>query len=346
MMKEGSSVMKKKIRFICIAIILAVVGKAFFLFLGQRDSGTIKGPLQTITFGVDLSVISAPVWVAENRGYFQKEGLNVKIKDYSSGRTALRDMLEAGKLDLVTVAQTPVMYNSFSNNQYAIIAAMACSYEDVLLLVRGDKGIKTSADLKGKKIGTPIGSSGHFFLGLLLIQSRLKISDVTVIDIDAPDLPEALSDGRVDAIAIWQPYINTAQKLLSGEAILLPSKNVYREDFYLVSKKDFIKNNIETLKKFLNAIHKAENFIQEYRDEAINIISARLKLDRETVNSFWNGYEFKLFLDQTIVTGLEAEARWAMKNKYTTTLKIPDYFEFIHPDALKAIKPEAVNIIR
>ncbi len=338
--------MNKTITFTMIAIVIAVLGGAVYLLIGQRGFGKHTGPMEKITFGVDFSVISAPVWVAENRGYFQKESLDVEIKDYSSGRTALVDMLEKGNLDMVTVAQTPVMYNSFSKDNYAIIAAMACSYEDVLLLARREKGIKTPTDLKGKKIGTPVGSSGHFFLGLFLIYSGLKISDVTIIDIDAPDLPKALYDGRVDAIAIWQPHIYHAQKLLPRKTILLPSKNLYREDFYIVPNKGFIRNNPEVLKKFLKAIDRAENFIQENREEAINIVSGRLKLERETVASFWNDYEFKMFLDQTILADLEAEARWAIRNKFATAATIPDYLNFIYTDALGAIKPEAVKIIR
>jgi len=46
------------------------------------------------------------------------------------------------------------------------------------------------------------------------------------------------------------------------------------------------------------------------------------------------------------LTDLEAEARWAIKNRYTGARKIPDYLDYIYADALKAIKPEAVNIIR
>jgi NitT/TauT family transport system substrate-binding protein len=335
-----------KVRLAVIVMIIAALAVAAYVLLAPRGPEKHAGALGKITFGVDVSVISAPVWVAENRGYFQSEGLDVEIKDYPSGRTALADMLERGNLDMVTVAQTPVMYNSFSRNSYAIVAAMACSYEDVLMLARGERGIRTSADLKGKRIGTPAGSSGHFFLGLFLIHSGLRISDVTVLDIDAPDLPGALAKGRVDAIAIWQPHIHNAQKLLPGKTLLLPSKNIYREDFYFVPTKDFIKKNPAALKKFLKAVDRAENFIRDNREEAINAVSRRLKINRETVHSLWKGYEFKLFLDQTVLTGLEAEARWAIKNKYTPAVKVPDYLDFIYPDALLAIKPEAVSIIR
>jgi NitT/TauT family transport system substrate-binding protein len=113
-----------------------------------------------------------------------------------------------------------------------------------------------------------------------------------------------------------------------------------------VPTKDFIKKNPAALKKFLKAIDRAETFIRDNRDEAVNIVSRRLKIERETVDSFWNRYEFRLFLDQTVLTDLEAEARWAIQNKFTSAVKVPDYSEFIHTGALLAIKPEAVNIIR
>ncbi len=338
--------MNKRTVIVILAVIVAFISVSGYLVFQRGGPGGPLEPPEKITFGVDLSVISAPVWVAENRRYFQEEHLDMNIIDYPSGRTALAEMLAKGNLDMVTVAQTPVMYNSFSRNDYAIIVGMAYSYDDVLMLARSDRGIATAADLRGKKVGTPVGSSGHFFLSLLLLYSGLNMSDVTVVDIDAPDLPKALSEGTVDAIAIWQPHINDTRALLGEKALLLPSKNIYREDFYIVSQTSLTQDKPEALKRFLTALDRAEDFIQKNREEAITIVAGRLRLDREIVASIWDGYEFKLFLDQSIVTDLEAEARWAIDNKYTTETKVPDYLDFIYRDALAASKPEAVKIIR
>jgi ABC-type nitrate/sulfonate/bicarbonate transport system substrate-binding protein len=338
--------MNKRIVAVTFALITGALGAAGYIIFRQTGSEMRIDPPGKIIFGVDFSVISGPVWIAENRGYFEEEGLDVKITDYPSGRTALAEMVEKENLDMVTVAQTPVMYNGFSRSNYSIVVGMACSWDDVLLLVRRDQGVTTGADLKGKRIGTPVGSSGHFFLDLLLFYSGLRMSDVRVIDIDAPDLPNALSEGRVDAIAVWQPHINNARKLLGENALLLPSKNIYREDFYIVARNDFIRDNLEALKRFLKALDRAENFIQQNRKEAVDIVAGRLKLDRGVVGSFWDGYEFKLFLDQTILIDLEAEARWAIENSHTTETRVPDYLDFIYTEALEAVKPEAVNIIR
>lgn len=113
------------------------------------------------------------VWVAEHEGYFKQVGLDVEIQEYPSGKTALATMLETQKLDMVTAAQTPVMFNSFSRDDYAIMATMVHSDNDSKVLARKDHGIQSPADLRGKKIGVTKGSTGHFFLSRFLIQYGL-----------------------------------------------------------------------------------------------------------------------------------------------------------------------------
>jgi NitT/TauT family transport system substrate-binding protein len=64
------------------------------------------------------------------------------------------------------------------------------------------------------------------------------------------------------------------------------------------------------------------------------------------VTSIWNEFIFELFLDQAILTILENEARWAIRNKLTDGKKVPNYLNFIYFDTLEAVKPKGVNIIR
>ena len=331
---------------------LALVGVLIFvsaavLFLWPKASEVIGSPKQII-LGVDFSdTFSSPVLIAEHQGFFRDEGLDVKIMEYPSGRTALADMVAKKNLDVVTCAQTPVMYNSFSGNDYAIIAGIAQSYEaGSRLLARRDKGISAASDLKGKTIGTPMGSTGHFFLNLFLIFNGLNIQDVRIMDVDAPNLPQAITDGRVDAIAVWQPGIYNAQKMLGEKAVILPSRDIYRVDFYLVSHMDFLQQNAGTLQGLLKAIDKAEDFLSKNRETSIDIVSSRMKMDRKIIAAIWDQYQFKLFLDQAILTDLEAEGRWAIENRYANATTLPDYRYFIHADILESIKPESVNIIR
>ncbi|MBM4308175.1 MAG: ABC transporter substrate-binding protein [Deltaproteobacteria bacterium] len=299
-----------------------------------------------IILGVVTSILPSPVWVAENKRYFQEEGLSVKIKEFGSGRSALKTMLTEGNLHMVTCAQTPVMFNSFIRNDYAIIAGMVYSDNYVKVLARQDKGITKALDLKGKKVGTTKGSTGHYFLGLFMVYSGISFPDVKVVDFEANQLTQALVDGFVEAISTWEPHIMNANKSLGKKAILLSSKGLFREDFYFVVRKDFINNNPDALKRFLKTINKAEEFIQKNKEEAINIVYQRLNLNREMVTSIWNELNFELFLDQGILTALEDEARWAIRNKLTDRKKVPNYLNFIYLDALQAVKPKGVTIIR
>jgi ABC-type nitrate/sulfonate/bicarbonate transport system substrate-binding protein len=300
-----------------------------------------------IVFGVETSFLTAPVWIAEREGYFVAEGVDVKIKEFSSGRNALAAMFKEGELDMVTVAQTPVMFNSFERNDYVVIAAMVTSDNDVKVLARGGSGIARPRDLAGKTIGITKGSTGHYFLAAYLTYHGFGILDVTTVDLNAPDLPQALADGRVDAISVWEPHILNAQKQLGDQAILLPNeRDIFREDFYFVSRKTFTKTHPETLKRFLKAIEKAQTFIHEYRESAITIVAERLKIDRELVLSVWDDFEFRLMLDQSILITLESEAKWAINNKFTDRTEVPNYLDYLYEEALKDVKPKAVTIIR
>ena len=329
-----------------LSIILVVIGISVG---GCQKKQEKPEEIKKITLGVETSLLPAAVWVAENKGYFEREGLDLTIKEFDSGRTALATMLNEGNLDMVTVAQTPVMFNSFDRDDYVIIATMVYSNNDVKILARQDRGIKNPSDLRGKTVGITKGSTGHFFLGLFLIHSGLQLSEIETIDIEASELPQALVDGRVDAISTWEPHIWNAKKLLDENAVRLQPRGgakIFREDFYFVPNRNFMENNPETLKRFLKAIEKGEEFIQKNKEEAINIVSQRLKLDKELVVSIWDDFEFQLILDQAIIITLEDEARWAIDNNLTDATEVPNYLNYIYFDALEEIKPEAITIIR
>ena len=319
----------------------------FLPLLMALVAGCSRNPpeqVEEMVLGAAPGIYSSSVWIAENKGYFREQGLNVKIKEFDSGRTALRSMLSEEGIDIVTAAQTPVVFNSFTRNDYAIVGGIAYSENDFGLLARRDRGISAAANLKGKTVGMTAGSSGHFFLGLFMAYSQMRVSDVKIIDMEPPRLSQALIEGQVDAIATWEPHIYEARKVLGDKAMFLPSQGIYRADLYCVARKDFIRNHSEALKRFLRAIEKAEGFIRKNNKEAMEIVAQRLKLDKGMLQETWDNLEFALFLDQSILTSLEDEARWAIKNMLTDATRVPNYLDYLHTDALKAVKPEAVSI--
>jgi len=71
-----------------------------------------------------------------------------------------------------------------------------------------------------------------------------------------------------------------------------------------------------------------------------------LKFDEAFTETIWSENQFSLSLDQSLVTAMEDEARWMIKNNLTKEKQVPDFLNYIYVDGLKAVKPEAVNIIQ
>jgi len=351
--------MNKKIIILVVAVIIIVV--VGIVWWQSKSIPKYTGPIEKITVGVEKSLLPSLVWVAENKGYFQENGTEVTIKEFDSGRAAFTSMLDKGGLDMVTVAQTPIMFNSFTRSDFAITAGMVSSYNDVFVLARTDRGITKPGDLRGKKIGVTKGSTGHYFLGLFgvtkgstghyflglfLDTNNIQFSDVEIVDLPTGQLTQNIAAGAVDAISTWQPNIYNAQKSLGAKSITFPNNKIFREDFYFVTNQQFLQNHPEAIIRFLEAIKQAEDFIQNNRDQAVAIVSQRLGIDKNFVSSVWNDFQLRLFMDQTIIQVIEDEARWAIQNKLTNKTEVPNYLDYIYLDALQKVKPEAVTIIK
>lgn len=324
-------------------IIVAVLVLIIIVVIASCNRNTPQQN-EKIVIGTSRVALLSAFWIAENKGFFKEEGLNVEVREFESGRGALQEMLTSEAINMCAASQTPVVYNSFGRNDYAIIGGTVQSYNDDKVLVRLDRGIREPADLKGKTIGITGKSAGHFFLGLFLAYHRLQISDIKIIDMEAPFLPQALADGQVDAIATWEPFIQKAMKSMGNKVLVLPSGGMYRKDFYFVARKDFIEKKPDAVRRFLRAIKKGINYLQNNRDEAIFIVGKRLNIDREVVDATWDELRFTLYLDQSIVISLEDEARWAIRNNITNAKKVPNYLDYIHSDALKAVDARAVKM--
>ena len=340
--------MTKKLSVIIAVIIFVVLAvEGYFLFQTyQNPTKQFSGEMEKITLGVEKSLLPSLVWVAENKGYFTENGVEVTIKEFDSGRAAFTSMLTDGGLDMVTVAQTPVMFNSFTRSDFAIVAAMVSSYNDVKVVARSDRGIAKLADLRGKKIGVTKGSTGQFYFGLVLSNAGINPHEVTEVDIKTGDLVKSLEQGTVDAISTWQPHVYNAERALGENGIIFAPRKIFREDFYFVPNRNFLETRAAAIARFLKALAQAEDFIKDNKEEAIAIVSGRLGLEKAFVAGVWNDFQFGLFLDNTIIQTIEQEAQWAIQNKLTDKTEVPNYQNYISVIALQQAAPEKVLITK
>ncbi|PKP56250.1 hypothetical protein CVT91_13620, partial [Candidatus Atribacteria bacterium HGW-Atribacteria-1] len=256
--------------------------------------------------------------------------------------------------DIANVADLPISYSALDKKKYIdfergdfyIIADLIYTNKIQQVLARKDKGIYAPEDIKGKRVGLLRGTTADFFLDAFLTEYNLKASDIEVVNMGVFEQVEALVKGDLDVIFSWQPHILNAQKLLGDNAIILPTKLTYTTAWLSVVMKEYAEEHPEVLEKYLRAIYKANQFIKENREEAITIHAEMSDVDREVFASLWNDIDYKLSLSEALLTTLEDEARWIIRNKLADQTEVPNFLDFIYFDALEKVNPEGITIIR
>ncbi len=302
-------------------------------------------PKEAVTIGVASIVMSSPIIIAQEKGYFEENGLKVTIKPYPSGKKAIAGAF-AGENDIATTAELPIMFESFVRNDFNVIATFTHSYKDIKVIARKDLGINTPADLKGKRVGFIEKTGTHFFSYVYFTEHKIDPSTLKISYYAPSELPDKLKLGLVDAIIAFEPIAYQALAKSPGQAIMLPVSNLFRNTFNLAARKDWTAQHPETLKKIIRAVDKAIEFTKKNKNESIVLVANYLKLPREYLFSVWDDHVFQLSLDNYMLTTIEDEARWAIKNRFVDTRAVPNYLDFVYLDAMKAVKPEAVSIVK
>ncbi len=303
------------------------------------------GPPEKVTIAYATPPYTLLADIAQARGYFRQEGLEVKPLFHSTGKAALDDVLQ-GKAEFATVADTPVMFAVMRGAPIAIIATIQTSNKTNAIFARKDRGILTPGDLKKKRIGVTYGGIGEFFTDTFLAAHGIAGGDARLIDMKPEEMSEALANGDVDAISAWPPYLNQAQKKLAGRGIMFYDEDIYTQTFNVAASREFIRNNPGAVRKVLRGLIRAEEFFGQNPAEALRSVAGFRKMDEALVGEISAGNAFSVTLDQLLLLALEDESRWAIRHGLTRRTEVPNYLDLLYLDGLASIRPKAVNILR
>ena len=160
-----------------------------------------------------------------------------------------------------------------------------------------------------------------------------------------PDV-DALIAGEVDAVTIWAPYSPELIKRLGDTAVVFSDKAIYTSTLNLVAGEELVKQHPEVLRRVLAALLRATAFARSDSDRAVREVSQALGLNEAVVKVDWNPLNFTVALNQSLIIFLEDQARWAIRRQLVEASTVPNFLEWIHADALAAVNPEAVSVIR
>lgn len=317
-----------------------------FLWTQQKNAleyTSLSGPVEDITTGL-IGEYAALILIAENQGYFKENGLNVTITEYPSGPASLAD-LWAGKIDTAMASDFAGVRDSLNGEDMRILANMSKS-EAFYIVARKDHGISEVSHLKGKNIGITHKTVGEFFLEEFLNFNSIGTRDVQLTNMPQAELGEAIINGQIDAAVLFEPNAYETNLRLGDQAVRWSVHS--RQSIYslLYTTGKFNRERPEALRRYLRAVVQAEYFVKDNDALARNIIAERLNYDEAYINYIWPKFSFEVSLDQELLINMDDQARWTIENNLTTAKEIPNYLWLINFEALEAVNPEAITVIR
>jgi sulfonate transport system substrate-binding protein len=300
---------------------------------------------EEITIAYSTASNAMLMYIALAKDYFAQEGLEAKPQPHAFGKPALQAMIE-GKADIATVGDTPIMLAVMGGKKIMTLATIQTANRNEAIVARIDRGIVNPSDLKGKKIGLTLDTTGHFFAEAFLVAHGIDKKHLKIIGLKPDEMAEALATGKVDAVSTWNPTVIQLKKKLGSKGIIFFGESIYTESFCVVAGQEYVKKNPSAIKKVLRALIKAEIFVQDHPEESRQLVAEFLKTDKAVLDETWNIFTLRVALDQALLVNLEDQSRWAIKNRLTVRRDMPNYLDFIYMDGLTAVKPEAARIIR
>ncbi len=218
-------------------------------------------------------------------------GVTVTWLEFAAGPQQI-EALNAGELDLASTAESPPVFAQAADSPLVYVATQLPSGRATSCLVSADSGIKTVADLKGKKVAFQKASIGHYLLIKALRQVGLGPNDVQQVFLPPPDAQAAFNAKSVDAWLIWEPFGTRAVKNGSGRVLFDGGGGLRDSGNFYTTSRTFADHNIDVLKVFIDELGKTEAWNRAHPREMAELLTAELQIDVPTLLEMHQRYDF------------------------------------------------------
>lgn len=227
-------------------------------------------PMTKLKAGMVTGIDQIGLPIALERGFFEKQGLDVDIaRPYATGVDAL-NALQAGESAIVQVG-VPMIgavvrgMDLVALANYSGKATARGSDATMALIARGDSGITKGnlASLRGKRIAASFGTINHLYILALLEKGGLAPADVTLVNTPPPDMTVALLAKGIDAFVGWDPWPIVALKDVPGAVEIIRGGDAISYVGFNVALRPWVAANGPTIEKFLIAVSEADQWMRK-----------------------------------------------------------------------------------
>jgi ABC-type nitrate/sulfonate/bicarbonate transport system substrate-binding protein len=255
---------------------------------------TVAAPVRAqdkIRMGLSsVSALHSAVWVAEQKGLFRKHGIEAEIIVTGQGAATGISALLANDIQVVASAGDALVASTLQGADTVMIAGVV---NKGLQRIMARSEIKTTAELKGKKIGvTRIGAVSHSVLLMMLPRWKMSVNDVQVMQLgSSPNMLAALDRGGIDAAVLTIPSMFVAED--RGYRVLadMGDTDIYYLHTMIATTRNYVKSNRDRVTRFLKGYLEGLAFVKQNKKESIDIVRKKLQLGAEQTRNLERSIE-------------------------------------------------------
>ena len=257
-----------------------------------------------LNFGYQNTSWGSVGMVAEAEKAFDKAGVPVKIFRFDGGKST-RDAMIAGRVDIGVLGGTPFIVGAAKGDIVAVAMAMYAGKTNAVVAGK-DGGIKSVADLRGKRVASQLGSATDYvFQNKILPKYGLAKTDIQVINIPHQNHIAALVGKSVDAFAGVEPFPSVAEVEGLGTVLVDYSQFDVQPVFVAVNR-PVLAAHRDGVVAFLRGWLAAVRVVREQPDRAVTIVANQFKAQ---------GYDIKEAVFQRMLAKLD------VRPEFTADLK-------------------------
>lgn len=245
----------KRVRNALVAVVLILLMLSLSACSSAKPTVADQTPKMALKVGAISSVDVVPFILAEEKGFFAKEGIDVTFEPFKSAKD--RDAaFQSGALDGIICDQIAI---SLYQNADFDVKITGITDGDFMLVASPASGIKSVKDLKGKSVAISEKTAIEYTLDMILLNNSLQPTDVVKSNVPAvPTRMEMLRNNKVDVALLPEPFSSLAIK--DGGILLGSASNLATYPSVMA----FPQKVIDTKRSEIEAFYRAYNLAVDY----------------------------------------------------------------------------------
>ncbi len=300
------------------------------------------GPPIPLSLAVRPAPDAALVAIAQDQGFFKQAGLAVSLTFHSSGREAMAAVC-GGQAQVATVSDVAFAVKALDDPALRVLAAIGTTTVSQIV-ARKDRGIRTPADLRGKRVGFSAGTTSDYFLYAFLLTENISPDEITAVNIPPARQVDAVVQGEVDALSAFGPNAFAARKRMGDSGLYWDCQNNLAYH-WLLATREGAAPSAQALQRLFAALLRAEAFAIDNDARVQALLVRQWHLDPEYVRQAWPGTRIRVSFGQSIVSSLRVYFNWWTRQSAPGHPPV-DVVRFLDTGALDQAAPRLVTLFR